>query len=498
MVYGGRLVYDNFFIDSEIMIIRPEYMRYVWMGSNRFGLVLTSRLFGLTRLSPWMSNILMLVAMWCTMLLLAFSSYVWTGRSSRYRFFIRIFPVLFITAPIFTEQYLFVLQSFEISVGILTAVIAACFSDGFSCKKLTWGAFAGVFFLVWALGSYQVLAPFYISLVLLAFLLRYINGGAGQALSYGLRQAGYFALGMVAYGMIVILCRRISGTDSTYISDLVRWRIDGTEAGINAIKTTMWNVLTGTNVFYRKYYGPAMVLCVCQCLGYGWMKKTNIRNYAWFLLGGFLFLLSPFYMNILTGAVQPLRAQLVYPLVASVFLAHLTVLPELGILGNDRKCWNFQPYVSRLLVLVCAFCAMRQGADTIQLFQTAREAYRNDVLAANRMYPEICRIADRPDMEQCVVVFTGGMDSGLQGPAVLGELAGRSFFDAEAHTAGGVSARAGCLFQILGMDLQVQPENLEQYHQAIQFMKDAPDWPAQGSIRKMGDVVVVRLSESWI
>lgn len=127
-----------------------------------------------------------------------------------------------------------------------------------------------------------------------------------------------------------------------------------------------------------------------------------------------------------------------------------------------------------------------------------QEAYRNDVLAANRMYPEICRIADRPDMEQCVVVFTGGMDSGLQGPAVLGELAGRSFFDAEAHTAGGVSARAGCLFQILGMDLQVQPENLEQYHQAIQFMKDAPDWPAQGSIRKMGDVVVVRLSESWI
>ena len=141
---------------------------------------------------------------------------------------------------------------------------------------------------------------------------------------------------------------------------------------------------------------------------------------------------------------------------------------------------------------------MRQGADTIQLFQTAREAYRNDVLAANRMYPEICRIADRPDMEQCVVVFTGGMDSGLQGPAVLGELAGRSFFVAVAHTAGGVSARAGGLFQILGMDLQVQPENLEQYHQAIQFMKDAPDWPAQGSIRKMGDVVVVRLSESWI
>ena len=29
VVYGGRLVYGNFFIDSEIMIIRPEYMRYV-------------------------------------------------------------------------------------------------------------------------------------------------------------------------------------------------------------------------------------------------------------------------------------------------------------------------------------------------------------------------------------------------------------------------------------------------------------------------------------
>ena len=58
LVYGGRVIHDDFFLDSEIMILNPESMWYLWMGSNRFGMVATSRIFGLHRLSPWISNVL--------------------------------------------------------------------------------------------------------------------------------------------------------------------------------------------------------------------------------------------------------------------------------------------------------------------------------------------------------------------------------------------------------------------------------------------------------
>ena len=49
LVYGGRVIHDDFFLDSEIMILNPESMWYLWMGSNRFGMVATSRIFGLHR-----------------------------------------------------------------------------------------------------------------------------------------------------------------------------------------------------------------------------------------------------------------------------------------------------------------------------------------------------------------------------------------------------------------------------------------------------------------
>lgn len=303
---------------------------------------------------------------------------------------------------------------------------------------------------------------------MIAFLLRYLNGEANKALSYGLRQIVYFL------------------------------------AGIAAIKMSVRNAFAGTNVFFRKYYFPAMLLCSLQLLWYGWKKKTGMGNYLCLLFGEALLLLSPFYMILLTGGLQPMRTYLVYPVTASLFLAHLTVASErTENAANQNPCkeqaklWR-REWKSGLVAAVCLFCAMNQGSDTIQLFQTAKEAFRNDVLTANRMYPDICRTAEGMDMKECVVFFTGGRSAHLQGPAVYGELVGRSFFDAEAHTPIGVSSRVGCLFSILGMDMVVKPEWLDQYHQAIELMKDAPDWPAQGSVRRMGDMVVVRLSESWI
>ena len=139
----------------------------------------------------------------------------------------------------------------------------------------------------------------------------------------------------------------------------------------------------------------------------------------------------------------------------------------------------------------------RNAVATAQLFQTSWEAYRNDVLTANRMYEDICHVANREDMENCLVIFTGERGAELAGPAVTGELTGLSFYEAEAHTANGVSGRVGSLFLLLGLKIQVMTaEQTDVYRQAIDFMKDAPDWPANGSVKKMGDVVVVRLSES--
>ncbi len=91
------------------------------------------------------------------------------------------------------------------------------------------------------------------------------------------------------------------------------------------------------------------------------------------------------------------------------------------------------------------------------------------------------------------MIFTGRRDAGVRGPATFGELSGLSFYEVEAWAPMGSTGRILGMFSLLGMDvLELYPAL---YDEAVYFMKDAPDWPAQGSIREMGDYIVVRLSE---
>ena len=122
--YGNRIIHDNIFLDSEIMILRPDFMQNVWIGSNRFGLTFISRLFGMSRLIPYISCFLSAVFIWANALALSFAVYGWCSKSRRYKIFLYLFPALFTTAPVFAEQYHFVLQAFEISFAILLCILS--------------------------------------------------------------------------------------------------------------------------------------------------------------------------------------------------------------------------------------------------------------------------------------------------------------------------------------------------------------------------------------
>ena len=66
--------------------------------------------------------------------------------------------------------------------------------------------------------------------MLTAFFLGYLNGKAATALRYALCQVCFFAAGIALYLAAVWVTRRMSGTDSVYVSGMVRWKIDGGSA----------------------------------------------------------------------------------------------------------------------------------------------------------------------------------------------------------------------------------------------------------------------------
>lgn len=491
LVYGGRVIHDNLFLDSEIMVLRPEFMRQVWIGSSRFGLAFTNWLFGMSRLSPYVSGFLSAFFMWVSGMALAFGAYQWCGKSSRYRTFLYLFPALFVTCPVFAGQYLFILQAFEISFAIVLCIGSVICVGRFVYQKEAVWLLAGIPCLVWAVASYQSMAALYVSLVLLSFLLSYLNGQIKNAWAQGVKHLAVFFIGMFLYGVLSVVIKKGLGIQSEYVSGLVHWGAEDWRVCLNWIWLELVKVLKAKSVFYSWIYLPFMCLFVVQAMWYGWRQKESGFQYGCFLLAGGLFLVSPFFITILMGFMQPVRSQLVYPLTFASFLAHVTVLPE----KEARAKW--EKWLASALTVISLAALSRNALTTAQLFQTSWEAYRNDVLTANRMYETICQVADREDMENCLVIFTGERGAGLAGPAVTGELTGLSFYEAEAHTPNGVSGRVGSLFLLLGLKIQVMTaEQTDIYQQAIQFMEGAPDWPAKGSVQKMGDAVVVRLSET--
>lgn len=493
LTYGVRIVHDNIFLDSELMVLLPDSIYRSWIGSGRFGLVFTSRLFGMSRLIPYVSCFLAAVAIWASAMALSFAAYGWCKKSSRYRIFLYLFPALFVTSPLFAEQYLFVLQAFEVSFAIFLCILAAILAGRAVYQKEYFWLAAGLPLMAWAFGSYQSMVPLYICLVLLSFLLFYINQGGEHALSLGITHISIFLAGLALYGVVTAAVKSASGIRSAYISNLVRWKTESWRTCLLWIWIDIRTILLAKKPsLYSGLYLPSMCLFVLQATWYGWKRKRGLPGYFWFLVAGGLFLASPFFLTIILGCVQETRSQLVYPVTAACFLAHLTVLPS-G--GWDLRKWKTG--AAGLFAAIGLFSLSRNSLAAAQLFQSAWEAYRNDVLTANRIYKDICLVANRSDMNNCLVIFTGGRSAKLAGPASMGDLSGTSFFGAEAHGPVGVSGRAGSLLLILGMDIQIISADQEDlYHQAVEFMRDAPDWPAEGSIRNMGEAVVVRLSES--
>ena len=344
--------------------------------------------------------------------------------------------------------------------------------------------------MAWAFGSYQAMLPFYVCLVLISYVTRYIGGNSESAISQGIRHVILFLAGCILYIVLSSLTASLLGSGgNSYVSGMIRWKIDGLGC-LRNIKTAVKPVLIGAPPFYLKCYLPVMLLFLVQAVLYGRTSGKGIGSFLCFLAGLGLLLLTPFMMNLIAGSVLAARSQMVYPLTAAFFLAHLTVAPP-----------KHSRFILKTAAAILCLCISMHNLQTIsQLFETSWEVYRNDVTTAILIYDDLCETANLEDMSQCPILFVGRRSAGLSGPAVRGELLGLSLFEAEAYTAAGVTGRVSMMMQILGMTVMGQDLTVmtDMYPAAVEFMRDAPSWPAQGSIRWFEDrgVYVIKLSDS--
>ena len=346
--------------------------------------------------------------------------------------------------------------------------------------------FAGLISAVTAFGTYQTFVPLYIALVLISFILGYLNNLLKYPVKCCLSHAVIFILILALYVCTSYIVRYITHSESAYIAGMFRWKTDGIAAGWLAIKTVMKQCALGQGPFFQVWFAPAAGLFVLQSMIIAWRSKQGVIDHLLFLAGLAAFLLTPFALVILTGGIQAARTELVYPFVAAFTLTHLCALPI-----------KTPKLIKAAMCAVCLFCLTRQGNITIQMFQTAYEAYRNDVIIASQMYPELVEAAGDEELQECQVTFIGSRRTSLHGPAVFGELCGRSLFDAEPSSRNGATNRLVPFFGILGMNMRILPDTeADKYEEVKTLMQDAPSWPKKGSIRKVDDsLIAVKLSD---
>ncbi len=495
--YGVRLLQWQVFIDSDIMLHAPEELMYSWYGSRRFGLILSKKLFAFMRLTPQFATLLAMLALWCLAVILDYCIYVWSRKKAKgaagY-----VAAAFLLSAPVLAEQFFFLLQVFEIAMAMIYCVIAAfCAEQAVAQRKSSFWYLLSLGFMVWAFGSYPAFPAFYITLILISYILASVLGGADCGFKEGLIHAGHFLLGFgVSWALGKLLCWW-KGADSTYVMAMFGWGRKEIAEALSCLFSDARRIyLAEWRVFFHPYFLWAALASSLWLIGKAWKRK---KNFCWILLAVVLLFFSPMFITFITATNQPIRGHLTYTLTFAFYagILYLLVYDTLTEKGGRTAAAKLpRPAKTVLLAamtVLTASAAWGQAVNLNQLWETAYESYQSDELMAERVYNEICRVADRPDMDNCKVVFVGTRDTKLAGRPQMGDVIGYSYFTFGYTDVVGVTPRLRNLFLVLGMRMGMP--DADDYAKAVEACRGRQCWPANDSVFLLDGMVVVKLSD---
>lgn len=323
--WGLKIVYDDIFIDSEIMSLEPYALLQSWYGSRRFSLIFTKKIFHMIRLVPYLSNLLTAAFLFLAALLFAFCLQTWIPvlKKKPYDKGLLLAAAFFVTAPSLAEQYAYTLQAFEITLSMCICMIAvycagrAVYGNG----SVIW-YLAAVLLLVWTLGSYQGFCVCYMALVLISFLGSYetdMHKGQEEAFLYGIRQVIIFIIGFILYFLTASFLCRIKGGDSSYVDAMFMWGTLSKAECLHYVKDEFRALYCGVvPVLYNRFFGIMAFGCTIFLAVRS--MKLHFKKWYWYFLGLFLLFASPMFVTLLSGMRTPVRGQLVFPLLLAMSL----------------------------------------------------------------------------------------------------------------------------------------------------------------------------------
>ena len=468
--YSFELFNIHITIDEELSALRTS-INPAFVTSGRWGLFLLSSLLLQKQIIPFIPLTLALCFQFIGILLLLESLKI---RNPIDRNLIIIFML---TWPGLAYPYSFSTSNFAIGFGFLCISLGLyLLVKGKGAGKL-WAAIPIAFvisiyqplvlplimaFLLYPLYRWQEERPNILRFLLNALLAL----GIGFVLYYGIQQ-----LFLIAFN---------TGT-STYVAHYFDFANLFANIGwyLQKLARLFYNIMVGDSSFYGItvralpifLFVAGLVILIAE-----FKKRERTSYYLLFLLLLTIFTIMPFIGGILTKGYIPYRSLLGVPM----FLAGWAALAFKN--AGQKSRW--------LLVVLAALTLFQFASSTNHLFASSAFAYEEDKLLATQL---IQRIEDEKEETNIVSPTYLEMIGYVERPSTplvsRIENIGASFFGWD----GGHANRVTNFLHILGYtSLDALP--LERRSAYVEQGIAMPIWPSKGSVKIVGDVVLVKFS----
>lgn len=482
----AKYIYGIYFYQDADIVLYQQRTNYNWLDIGRYGLVLLRKVFGTDRANPYYEAVLFLTAF---LVLILFFGYFLDMASNQENSDgkLLITSVIFMTYPLWAEQFYFQFQSFEILAGYLLTLIFLFLSlQGVREKKTVYQIVAVVTAFI-AFGVYQ------------SFINVFLTGFVGMCL-LNLKEISefqefirivksyviVFVIAFLAY--LFLYCFFFSSSD--YLQ--AGWGNADIKEILFHIESYVRMVLSGKIKFFPITYLLAGLFALLASVVF--YRKEKVKICLKLLVSiGLLFVLfsSPFLLLFVTGYFTVARALLAFPLGAALLFYYAYDIFE------KRKGAIF--YVVILLGVVCC---LRQTESLMRIFYTYDIISESDKITALQLNYDIDRVL--AEEGQMPIAVIGTMDA-RRNPACCSEEETSWSFLFQSSILQNMNMElkyywSTCYFvnwfRMYGIEYAWASQ--EQVQMAAEESHSMEVWPNEGGICVRNGICIIKLSDTEI
>jgi hypothetical protein len=514
-VYGLILFNVAVTGDSAGYLFDPEYYKTDLFMVGRWAAPLLAKLFFIKESGVYASNFISVLSIWLFSLLFCYFIAVFTKNTNRRSGFIPM-ALITLTYSVWTQYFLFFYQN-KIQTLFIVFTLTAVYLlfDGFLSRNKIKIA-AGFALSVLSFGVYQPFVPLFLCIVFIYFVLLQENSNYPPK-EYALLCLKLFIVFVAAFALAAIIGGVIRSmlevTASTYVAKHYIWNKDNVlRSIISSILGQGYIVTIGMMPFVHNLFSPIIIsvygsdsgvfgpitdlvfnsaravgspLLLLAAAAFIVIICINAKNRIpkgrriLYALAGFGIPCSILFLAIVSGEVIAIRILYSLPFAASFMFYHIAV--------RQKKI------LRRVLYCVILVIAFYQAQISQNMLEAAVRASDYDSIMA---FDIDARIRDvLGDDKKLPVAYIGKIKHPLENQTLFNivEAMPSNFKAWSPAYKEFLIERARFSMTIFGFEYDVPtPEQIERAYEAS---RDMPSYPLEGCVKKLNDVVVVKMGE---